>query len=61
MCYYAMNNGVVEEQHATFEKSTSNIMYHLKPLFTRAKIDGFHVNKVFVYGGAAVNLMHNHC
>ena len=49
--------GVVEEQHAMFEKPTSDMMYHLKPLFIRAKVDGFPVNKVFVDGGAAVNLM----
>lgn len=33
------------------------MMYHLKPLFIRAKIDGMTVNKVFVDGGATVNLM----
>ena len=45
LCYYVMNNGVVEEQHAMFEKPTSYMMYHLKPLFIRAKGDGFSVNK----------------
>ena len=57
LCYYVMKNGVVEEQYATLEKPTSDMMYHLKPLFIRAKVDGFPVNKVFVDGGAAVNLM----
>lgn len=32
-------------------------MYHLKHLFIRAKVDGVPVNKVFVNGGATVNLM----
>ena len=33
------------------------MLYHLKPLFIRAKVDGMPVNKVFVDGEAAVNLM----
>lgn len=33
------------------------MMYHLKPLFIRAKVDRIGVNKVFVNGGAVVNLM----
>ena len=57
LCYYVMNNGVVEEQQAMFEKPTYDMMYHLKPLFIRAKVDGFPMNKVFFDGGAAVNLM----
>lgn len=32
-------------------------MYHLKPLFTRAKVDGMVVNKVFVDDGVTINLM----
>ena len=52
-----MNNEVVEEQRATFEKPTTDNMYHIKPLFIRAKVDWFPVNKVFVDGGAAFKLM----
>lgn len=48
MCYYVMNNGVVEEQKATFERPNPGMMYHLKPLFIRAKVNGTIVNKVFV-------------
>lgn len=33
------------------------MMYHLKPLFIRAKVDNMAVNKVFVHGGSNVNLM----
>ena len=33
------------------------MLYHLKPLFIRAKVDGMPVNKLFIYGGANVNLM----
>ena len=33
------------------------MLYHLKPLFIRVKVDGIPVNKVFADGGAAVNLM----
>lgn len=40
-----------------FERPNPRMMYHLKPLFIRAKVDGVEVNKVFVDGGAAVNLM----
>lgn len=32
-------------------------MYHLKPLFIIAKVDGMEVNKVFINGGATINLM----
>lgn len=57
LCYYVMNSGVVEEQQAMFEKPTPWMMYHLKPLFIKAKVDGVAVNKVFINGGAVVNLM----
>lgn len=59
LCYYVMNNGVVEEQKAMFENPSPGMTYHLKPLFIRVKVDGVSVNKVFVDGGATVNLMPN--
>src|SRR4051812_23061610 len=37
VCYYVMGKGVVEEQKAVFEKPGQVMMYHLKPLFVRAK------------------------
>lgn len=40
-----------------FEKPSSEMMYHLKPLFIRKKVNGVAVNKVFVDGGEVVNLM----
>lgn len=40
-----------------FERPNPVMMYHLKPLFIRGKVDGITVNKVFIDGGAAVNLM----
>lgn len=40
-----------------FERPSPGMMYHLKPLFIRSKVDGMAVNKVFVDGGATVNLM----
>lgn len=46
-----MNNGVVEEQKAAFEKPNPRMMYHLKPLFVRVKVDGMLLNKVFLDGG----------
>ena len=52
-----MNSGVVEEQKAMFERPSPGMMYHLKPLFIKAKVEGIAINKVFVDGGAAVNLM----
>lgn len=55
--YYVMNSGVVEEQQAMFERPTPGMMFHLKPLFIQAKIDGIAINKVFIDGGAVVNLM----
>lgn len=57
LCYYVMNNSVVEEQKATFERPNPGMMYHLKPLFIRLKCYGVAVNKVFVDGGATVNVM----
>lgn len=56
LCYYVMNNGVVEEQQAIFERPNPRMMYHLKPLFIRANVDGITVNKVFVDVGT-INLM----
>lgn len=49
--YYVMNSGMVEEQKAMFERPSPGMMYHMKPLFIRAKVDGIAVNKVFVDGG----------
>lgn len=46
LCYYVMNNDVVHEQQVVFERPDARIMYHLKPLFIRAKVDGVEVNKV---------------
>lgn len=57
MCYYVVNNGIVEEQQTIFEKPDAEMMYHLKPLFIREKVDNIIVNKVFVDEGTAVNLM----
>lgn len=57
LCYYFMNSDIVEEQRATFERPSPRMMYHLKPLFIQAKVDGINVNKVFIDGGVAVNLM----
>lgn len=52
-----MNIGMVEEQKEMLERPNLWMKYHLKPLFIRAKVDGMAVNKVFVDGGVAVNLM----
>lgn len=57
LCYYIMNRGVVEEQKAMFERPSLGMMYHLKPLLIRAKVNGIAVSKVFVDGGATVNLI----
>jgi hypothetical protein len=57
LCYYVMNNGCVEDQHAVFEKPDVSMTHHLKPLFIQAKINGMGVNKVLVDGGATVNLL----
>lgn len=52
-----MNSSMVEEQKVMFERPSPGMMNHLKPLLIRAKVDGMVVNKVFVDGGATVNLM----
>lgn len=57
LCYYFMNNGVVNEQHSIFKKPGTGMMYHLKPLFTKVKVDNMPVNNVFIDGGATANLM----
>lgn len=56
-CYYVMNNGVLKEQYVVFERPDPGIMYHVKPLFIREKVDDMLVNKVSVDEGATVNLM----
>lgn len=55
--YYVMNNNVIEEQQGIFERPGLRMMYHLKPLFIREKVDNIPVNKVFIDGGATVNLV----
>lgn len=40
-----------------FERPSPGMMYHLKPLFIRAKVDEIIANKDFIDGGVAVNLM----
>jgi len=57
LCYYVMDNGCVENQHAVFEKPDFQMRHHLKPLFIHAKVNGVGVNKVLVDGGATVNLL----
>jgi len=57
LCYYVMNNGCVEDQHAVFERPDSSMRLHLKPLFIQAKINDVGVNKVLVDGGATVNFL----
>ena len=57
MCYYILNNGVVEEKNAFFERPDQSMKNHLKPLFVRAKVEGMGINKVLVDGGVTVNLM----
>jgi len=57
LCYYVMNNGCVEDQHAFFERPMDSMKLHLKPLFIQAKINRVGVNKVLVDGGATVNLL----
>lgn len=34
-----MNNGVVEEQLAIFDRPDHGMIYHLKPLFIKALVD----------------------
>jgi len=57
LCYYVMNNGCIEDQHAVFERPEVSMRLHLKPMFIQAKINGVGVNKVQVDGGATVNLL----
>lgn len=48
LCYYVMKNGFVEEQQTIFERLDPGMMYHLMPLFTRAKVDNMVVNTIFI-------------
>ena len=48
---------MVEEQKVVFEKPSPGMLYNLKRLFIRAKVYGMPMNKVFVDGGEAVNLI----
>lgn len=40
-----------------FERPDASMMYHLKPLFIREKVDNIGINKMFVEGGETVNVM----
>lgn len=44
-------------QHLGFQPPDIGMMYHLKLLFVKAKVDNVVVNKIFVDGEASVNLM----
>ena len=55
VCYYVLNNGVVEEQNAFFERPDKGMKGHLKPLYIRSRVEQVGINKVLVDGGAAVN------
>lgn len=57
LCYYVMNSDMVEKQNDMFERPAPGTMYHLKPLFIGAKVDGITINKVFIDRGAAINLI----
>ena len=46
LCYYVMNSGMVEEHKVMFERRNPGMMYHPKPLFIRAKVDGMAVAEV---------------
>lgn len=52
-----MNNNCVEEHNVVLEKPDLGIKSHLKPLFIKAKVDNYGVNKVWVDSGAKINLM----
>lgn len=52
-----MNNGCVEEENVSFERTDKDMKNHFKPLFVKAKVDEVGVNKMLVDGGAIVNLM----
>lgn len=47
-----MNNNCMEEHNVVLEKPDLGIKSHLKPLFIKAKVDNYGVNKVWVDSGA---------
>jgi len=50
LCYYVMNDGCIENQHAIFEEPDYTMNHHhLKPIFIQAKINGIGVNNVMPY------------
>jgi len=57
LCYYVMDNGCVEGEHAMFAKPDHHMKSHLKPLFVQAKINNVGINKVLINGGAVANLL----
>ena len=46
LCYYVMNSSIVEEQKVVFEKPSPGMVYHLKLLFIRAKVDGMSMKQL---------------
>lgn len=57
LCYYILNNEVVEERNAFFERPDQGIKDHLKILYIRARVEQTGLNKVLVDRGGAVNLI----
>ena len=55
--YHVMNNGVVEEQNAFFERLDLGMKNHLKPLFIRGKVENMVINKILVDRREVMNLM----
>lgn len=46
VCYYVINNGCIEGQNIVFKNPDLGMKSHLKPLFIKAKVDTYGVNKV---------------
>ncbi|XP_050897084.1 uncharacterized protein LOC127103889 [Lathyrus oleraceus] len=54
-----MNRGVVEEQKAMFERPSPGMIYHLKPLFIKAKVDGMAMNKDIIKHVLSKPILHS--
>lgn len=57
LCYYVMNDGLVNEDHAIFERPNMDMQQHIKPLYIRAKVNGMGINKVLIDFGVCFNVM----
>ena len=57
LCYYVMNENLVNKDRGIFERPDMAMQQHLKPLYIRAKVTGVGISKVLIEYGECVNVI----